>query len=49
MATYKCPVCGYRYNEKNEETAWSELPDDWTCPVCGAEKQVFTKLDDEAD
>lgn len=50
MANYKCPVCGYVYNEENEGTQWSELPDDWTCTVCGAAKKVFVKMeDDDAD
>ncbi|MCD6370268.1 MAG: rubredoxin, partial [Thermoplasmata archaeon] len=23
-----------------------KLPDDWTCPVCGASKDLFEKLED---
>ncbi|MGQ5710278.1 rubredoxin [Desulforudis sp. DRI-14] len=24
-------------------TPFAELPEDWTCPVCGASKDVFEK------
>ena len=24
-------------------TKWDELPDDWVCPLCGAEKADFMK------
>ena len=26
-------------------TPFEELPDDWVCPVCGASKEEFEKLD----
>ncbi|MBT8507236.1 pyruvate dehydrogenase [Methanomicrobiaceae archaeon CYW5] len=53
MAGWKCTVCGYIYNEeKGEEsmgiaadTAFTDLPSDWTCPVCGAPKSAFEKID----
>lgn len=49
MAKYKCSVCGYVYDpEKGDPesnippgTAFEDLPDDWTCPVCGASKDEF--------
>ncbi|HHU17659.1 MAG: rubredoxin [Anaerovoracaceae bacterium] len=25
-------------------TKWENLPDDWVCPLCGAEKSEFNKL-----
>jgi rubredoxin len=25
-------------------TAFEDLPDDWTCPECGAGKDEFTKM-----
>ncbi|HSQ93628.1 MAG TPA: rubredoxin [Methanoregula sp.] len=49
MTTYVCLICGHVYNpEKGEpiqnippNTAFSALPADWVCPVCGAEKKLF--------
>jgi flavin reductase (DIM6/NTAB) family NADH-FMN oxidoreductase RutF len=44
FAKYECPACGYIYDEEKEETKFDDLPDDWTCPVCGEEKTEFIKL-----
>lgn len=50
MAIYKCLACGHIYDEDTQELSWSNLPDDWVCPICGAEKLVFEKIyDEEAD
>ncbi len=35
-----CTVCGYVYDG---DTPFEELPDGWTCPVCGEGKDVFEK------
>lgn len=51
MQKYRCTVCGYVYDpEKGDPdsgikpgTPFEELPDDWTCPVCGADKSAFEK------
>ncbi|NQT73164.1 MAG: rubredoxin [Chloroflexi bacterium] len=51
MEKYRC-ICGYIYNpEKGEPrtntpegTAFEDLPDDWVCPVCKAEKSRFRKM-----
>ena len=40
---YECSVCGYVYDEDAEGRPWSELDDDWECPVCGASKDDFEK------
>jgi rubredoxin/flavin reductase (DIM6/NTAB) family NADH-FMN oxidoreductase RutF len=53
MAKYKCSVCGYIYDPALGDpdsgikpgTAFESLPDNWTCPVCGAEKSNFEKID----
>ena len=53
MSKYKCSVCGYIYNPELGDadghvkpgTPFEELPDDWVCPVCGASKDQFAKLD----
>lgn len=46
---YVCTVCGYIYDpEKGDPdggikpgTPFEDIPDDWVCPVCGAEKIMF--------
>ena len=53
MAKYKCGVCGYIYDSELGDpdsdippgTTFESLPDDWVCPVCGASKDEFEKLD----
>ncbi len=49
MKKYKCQVCGYTYDPAKgdqragiaPETAFEDLPEEWVCPVCGAEKDMF--------
>ncbi len=51
---YKCSVCGYVYDPEQGDpdgdispgTAFENLPDDWQCPVCGASKDEFEKIDE---
>jgi rubredoxin len=51
MDRYVCSVCGYVYDPAEGDpdngiepgTKFEDLPDDWTCPVCGAEKDQFEK------
>ena len=53
MAKYQCSVCGYIYDpEKGDPesgtapgTPFEKLPDDWVCPVCGASKSEFKKME----
>ena len=40
-AAYKCSVCGFIYDESEQENPFAELPDDWVCPICGAGKEDF--------
>ncbi|MBP6915165.1 MAG: flavin reductase [Smithellaceae bacterium] len=50
-ARYVCSICGYIYDpEKGDPdggiapgTAFEDIPDSWTCPICGAEKAKFEK------
>ncbi len=52
-AKYECTVCGYRYdpaagdevNKIAPGTPFASLPDSWVCPVCGAGKEAFVKID----
>lgn len=41
MAKYECTNCGYIYDEEKEGVKFADLPDDWVCPECGAEKSEF--------
>lgn len=45
MAKYICEVCGYVYDEKENDTPWDKLPEDWVCPLCGVPKSQFRKED----
>ncbi len=53
MKRYVCNVCGYIYDPEEGDpdgnipagTAFEDLPDDWVCPVCGAEKSEFSPED----
>ncbi len=53
MSRYECLVCGYIYDPAQGDpagdipsgTAFEDLPDDWVCPVCGADKSQFKKID----
>ena len=53
MERYQCQTCGYIYDEMDGDliggvlpgTTWDEVPEDWHCPVCGAEKETFKKLE----
>jgi rubredoxin len=52
MEKWQCSVCGYIYdpeqgdpdNSINPGTSFEDLPEDWVCPVCGAEKDQFEKM-----
>ncbi|HEY5239281.1 MAG TPA: rubredoxin [Rhizomicrobium sp.] len=57
MAAYKCPDCGFVYDETRgfpregvaPGTPWQKLPDDWPCPDClVCEKTDFQPLTGEA-
>jgi len=51
MQKYRCTVCGYIYDPEtgdpdsgiNPGTPFGNLPDNWVCPVCGADKSLFEK------
>lgn len=42
---YKCS-CGYIYDDSKEKTKFKDLPNDWTCPKCGASKGAFKLIHD---
>jgi rubredoxin len=58
MSRWRCPSCGYVYDEEAGHpregfppgTPWREVPDDWPCPDCGVRDKVDFELEpDEAD
>jgi rubredoxin len=53
MKRYKCVICGYIYDPELGDPdagiepgiAFSDLPDDYMCPVCGAGKEEFIEYE----
>ena len=49
MQKYVCSVCGYVYDPEAGDpdngipagTPFSDLPDDWACPLCSVGKDMF--------
>lgn len=48
---YVCDVCGYVYDEAAGDpdngiapgTKWADLPEDWSCPLCGVGNDEFSE------
>ena len=48
---YVCSVCGYEYDPAVGDpehgipagTAFADLPEDWTCPLCSVGKDMFNE------
>jgi len=48
-----CVVCGYIYDPADGDpdngvepgTAFSDVPEDWLCPLCGVGKEEFEETD----
>lgn len=53
MGKYVCTICGWIYdpdlgdpeNGVDPGTKFEDLPEDWVCPICGAPKSDFDKVD----
>ena len=53
MARYGCMICGWIYDEEEgyEElgiapgTSFEDIAEDFTCPLCGVEKDQFELVD----
>ena len=47
---YVCDLCGYEYDEAIGDpdygipagTKFEDLPEDWSCPLCGVSKSSFS-------
>ncbi|HHU92578.1 MAG TPA: rubredoxin [Halanaerobiaceae bacterium] len=54
MQKYQCTVCLYVYDPAEGDpvngiepgTAFEDLPEDWVCPDCGVDKDMFEPYDD---
>ena len=50
MDKYVCDMCGYIYDPAEGDpdngvapgTPWEKVPEDWVCPLCGADKSQFS-------
>ena len=50
---YTCDVCGWEYDESvglpeqgiAAGTKFEDLPEDFVCPLCGVDKDMFSKAD----
>ncbi len=42
---YQCDVCQWIYDEEKEEVKFEDQPESYVCPICGAGKDMFTKLE----
>ena len=53
LKQWECEICGFIYDENKgmpEEgiepgTRWEDVPEDWTCPDCGAPKSDFEMME----
>jgi rubredoxin len=51
MDKWTCTICGYVYdpikgypdNSVASGTTWNDVPHDWVCPICEAQKDDFIK------
>jgi rubredoxin len=52
MIKYRCIICGYIYDPVQGDpdngvppgTPFDQLPAEWVCPVCGAQKKDFESV-----
>jgi rubredoxin len=52
MKKYRCLMCSYIYDPAKGDpdgkippgTAFEDLPEDWVCPECGADKSNFEAI-----
>ncbi|MCY1722553.1 rubredoxin [Prolixibacteraceae bacterium Z1-6] len=49
---YSCTICGFQYDPEEGDpsmgippgTAFEDLPEDYRCPICNADKDFFKKV-----
>ncbi|MBK5252345.1 MAG: rubredoxin [Peptostreptococcaceae bacterium] len=53
MKKFRCIPCGYVYDPEIGDsdggiepgTDFEDIPDDWTCPMCGVTKDMFEPVE----
>jgi len=53
MKKYECMMCDWVYDEALGDpdegiapgTVWEDIPEDWSCPDCGASKEDFEMVE----
>ena len=52
MEIWRCILCEFRYDSKlgcgsviPAGTKFEDIPEDWVCPICGAGKNDFRKIE----
>jgi rubredoxin len=53
MKAYMCVICGFVYEEAKGRpedgippgTRWDDVPENWSCPDCGAPKGDFEMME----
>ena len=54
MKKYECTVCHWVYdpqvgdpdNGVEPGTSFEQIPDDWSCPLCGVSKEEFEPVEE---
>lgn len=54
MKKYRCTVCDWVYDPEVGDpdggiapgTAFEDIPDDWSCPLCGVTKADFEEIEE---
>jgi rubredoxin len=54
MQKWRCTICDYIYDPEigdpdgdvDPGTPFEDLPDDWVCPDCGVEKDMFEPVEE---
>ena len=46
---YRCKICGYIFDEEKEGKKFSELKEDYTCPMCFVGKMMFAPYEEEPE
>ena len=52
MDKYRCIICDYIYDPEQGDpdhgiapgTSFDDIPDDWSCPLCGVDKSNFEPM-----
>lgn len=48
MTKFRCTICNYIFDEDKKGKKFKDLPSEWVCPVCGADKEAFLILGEKS-